>query len=75
MAGRVLELALRIKGKLESSYPESLRQALSEAKALEGKYGQLASQLRRAQKVSNVSGNNKYLPKCGEKPLALAMEI
>ncbi|MBR1728497.1 MAG: phage tail tape measure protein, partial [Selenomonadaceae bacterium] len=61
MAGRVLELALKIKGKLESSYPESLRQALAKAKALEGKYGTLANKIRQAQNVSNANGNNKYL--------------
>ena len=61
MAGRVLELALKIKGKLESSYPESLRQALAKAKALEGKYGSLANKIRQAQNVSNANGNNKYL--------------
>ena len=61
MAGRVLELALQIKGKLESSYPESLRKALQQAKTLEGKYGDLANKMRQTQKISNTGGGNKYL--------------
>ena len=61
MAGRELELALRIKGKLEASYPESLRKALAQAKALEGKYGDLAKSLKQQQQVSASTGNNRYL--------------
>lgn len=61
MAGRELTLALKIQGKLESSYPESLRRALQEAKSLENKYGALAKKLKDQQKLTNANGGNKYL--------------
>ena len=61
MAGRVMELALKIKGQLEASFPETMRQALMKAKALENKYGALNEKLKQAQKVANASGGNRYL--------------
>lgn len=61
MAGRILELAIAIKGKLEKAYTESMRKAASEAEALQKKFGEVSRSAQDSQSLMEKLGDLKGL--------------
>ena len=61
MAGRILELAISIKGKLEKAYTESMRKAASEAEALQKKFGEVSRSAQDSQSLMEKLGDLKGL--------------
>ena len=59
MAGRILELAIAIKGKLDQAYTESMRRAISKAGNLQRKLKEMGQAAQGAQKLMERMGELK----------------
>ena len=59
MAGRLLELAIAIKGKLDQAYTESMRRAISEAGNLQRKLQEMSQGAQGSQRLLQQMGDLK----------------
>ena len=59
MSNRLLEMAVAIKGKLDSTYTASLNQALQSAARVEKSFGKMGKAMKDAQDVASKMGKNE----------------